>query len=110
MRDIEEEDATGQSLVLPPSLRLLKALVTVLTAVMIVGMIAVVTVLVIRLQAPAVVLVPDALVLPEGTVARAITRGDGWWAVVTQDARILIFDSGGSLRQDIPIAPVPPTE
>lgn len=77
------------------SLRFLKTLVTVLTATMILGLLTIVILLVIRLQAPRPPLFPDTLTLPEGTTPTAITRGDGWIGVVTGDNRILIFDPEG---------------
>lgn len=89
---------------LPPSLRFLKTLVTVLTITMIGGVITVVAVLVTRLQqvSPAPGL-PAGLTLPAGTKAQAVTMGTGWIAVVTTDDHILIFASDGTLLQDIPI-------
>ncbi|KGK79259.1 hypothetical protein PM03_07030 [Thalassobacter stenotrophicus] len=86
---------------LPPHLRLLKTLVTVLTGVMILGVIVVVGLLVTRFPTP--VTAPEALQLPEGTVAQAVTQGHGWWIVVTEDARVLFFGSDGALRQEVPL-------
>ena len=89
---------------LPPSLRFLKHLVTVLTVTMIVGVITVVALLVTRLPAlisgPAV---PQGLTLPAGTKAAAITFGTGWTAVVTTTDHILIFHADGKLVQDLKI-------
>ena len=67
---------------------------TVLTAVMIVGLIAVVTALVIRLRTPEVT-APGALALPPGAVARAVTRTPDEWIVLTEDGRVLLFDAAG---------------
>ncbi len=84
-------------------LRFLKWLVTVLTATMILGVLTIVVLLVIRLQTPAVAL-PGEIVLPDGAVATAFTQGEGWFAVVTSDDRILIFDrAGGALIQEVAI-------
>ncbi len=86
---------------LPPSLRFLKHLVTVLTVTMIVGVITVVGLLVTRMPKPvAAPVLPDILTLPAGAKAAAVTMGTGWIAVVTTDDRILIFDMTGKLRQD----------
>jgi hypothetical protein len=86
---------------LPPSLRFLKHLVTVLMITMIVGVITVVGVLVTRMpSAPAAPVLPQDLILPAGAKAAAVTFGTGWIAVVTTDDRILIFDTAGNLRQD----------
>lgn len=94
--------------VLPPSLRLLKWLVVVLTLTMIGGVITVVALIVTRMpqafvpQSPAV---PADLALPKGTTATAVTFGTGWVAVVTTDDRILIFGQDGDLRQEISLLP-----
>ncbi|MCV2869153.1 DUF6476 family protein [Defluviimonas sp. WL0002] len=79
----------------PADLRFLKRLVTVLAGTMILGLITIITLLVIRLQAldrPAPVL-PEAVNLPDDATPEAITFGRGWYAVVTDDDRILIFDA-----------------
>ncbi|WP_245990273.1 DUF6476 family protein [Tabrizicola piscis] len=97
-----------EEMALPPSLRLLKWLVIVLTITLICGLITVVALIVTRMpqafatQAP---IVPENLVLPQGTKAAAVTFGKGWVAVVTEDDRILVFGTDGTLRQDISIAP-----
>ena len=92
---------------LPPSLRFLKALVILLTITMIVGVIVVVSLIVIRfpqVSARGPVL-PAEITLPEGARAAAVTFGDGWYAVVTTDNRILIFDrESGTLRQSVAIS------
>lgn len=68
---------------------------------MIVGVIVVVGLLVTRFPAP--VSAPEALQLPEGATVQAVTQGQGWWAVVTVDQRILIFGRDGVLRQEVPV-------
>jgi hypothetical protein len=83
-------------------------LVTVLTAVMILGLVTVVALLVIRLQAPApaALPLPETIALPEGTRATAFTQGRDWYAVVTEGDEILIFDrTTGALRQRVEITP-----
>ena len=91
---------------LPPSLRFLKHLVTLLTITMIVGVITVVALLVTRLpQVAAGPALPTSLTLPAGVQARAVTMGTGWIAVVTSDDHILIFAMDGTLRQDIVLLP-----
>ncbi|MFO7759504.1 MAG: DUF6476 family protein [Roseovarius sp.] len=91
----------------PATLKFLARLVTVLTATMIVGVLVIVGLLVTRLQqadttpAPAL---PDRVTLPDGATARAVTMGGDWYAVVTTDDRILIFDAAtGDLRQTVRI-------
>jgi hypothetical protein len=98
-------DAPDSEIVLPPSLRLLKALVIVLTLTMIGGVITVVALIVTRMptafqSSPEV---PAALKLPDGVKAEAVTFGKGWVAVVTSDRRILIFSEEGRLLQDVAV-------
>lgn len=92
---------------LPPSLRLLKWLVIVLTLTMIGGVIAVVAVIVTRMpqMTAAGPVLPETLTLPDGATAAAVTAGTGWFAVVTTDDRILIFGRDGKLRQEVRIQP-----
>ncbi|MFM2355034.1 MAG: hypothetical protein RLZZ528_770 [Pseudomonadota bacterium] len=93
---------------LPPTVRFLKILVTVLAGTMIAGLITIIALIVIRFPAltataPAL---PASVTLPEGEVARAVTFGTGWIAVVTEEDEILILDAGtGTLRQRIAITP-----
>ena len=90
---------------MPPHLVRLGRLVTVLTVVMILGLIILVAAVVIRLQGGSVP-VPDEIALPDGAEPRAVTFGGDWYAVVTTDDRILVFDAGsGALRQEILVAP-----
>ncbi|MEL6101485.1 MAG: DUF6476 family protein [Pseudomonadota bacterium] len=85
----------------PANLRFLRRLVTVLTATMILGVLAVIVLLVIRLNQTPMAL-PDAVALPDGTTPTAFTRGSDWMAVTTDD-RILIYGLDGTLRQTVRI-------
>lgn len=75
-----------------------------LTLTMIVGVITIVWVIVTRMpqamqRAPAL---PDSITLPDGTRATAFTQGSDWYAVVTAQDQILIFDRAtGTLRQTV---------
>ena len=74
-----------------------------LTAVMIGGVLVTFALIVIRLSDRRPTL-PDQIDLPDGAQAQALTIGNNWYAVVTDDNRILIFDkTTGKLRQDIPV-------
>ena len=92
---------------LPPSLRLLKALVIVLTLTMIGGVITVVALIVTRMPTAfqARPTVPDTLKLPAGAEAQAVTFGKGWIGVVTKDGRFLVFSEDGTLRQEVIVTP-----
>ena len=87
----------------PAGLRFLRVLVTVLTAVMIAGIVGILGLIWHRYnnaRAP----LPEVITLPDGTVATAYTQGNDWYAVVTGDNRILVFDRAtGRLRQDLQI-------
>jgi hypothetical protein len=100
-----DPDRSGE----PANLRFLRILVTILTASMIAGLVTIIVLIVIRV--PNVVRtvadpvpLPDAITLPDGSEARAFTMGSDWYAVVTADGEILIFDrESGALRQTIRI-------
>jgi len=89
----------------PANLRFLRRLVTALTLTMIVGLVAIFTVLVMRFSPVSTSLdYPAAITLPSGKTPTAFTRGDNWLAIVTSDSEILIFDeSGETLIQTIQI-------
>ena len=88
---------------LPPQLIFLKRLVTALGVVMIAGFLVLIAALVIRLNADPLPL-PDRISLPEGVIATAFTQGTDWFAVVTSDNRILIYDrTTSALRQEVVI-------
>jgi hypothetical protein len=85
----------------PANLKFLRLLVTILTGTMIAGLLVIIGLFVIRFsdRGPAM---PDAITLPDGTKATAFTQGDSWYAVVTKDNQILIFDRNtGKLTQTV---------
>lgn len=77
---------------------------------MIIGVITIVALLVTRLPDGTAThlatppLLPDSLTLPGGLVAEAVTAGKGWFAVITTDQQILIFDAKGQLVQQLQIS------
>lgn len=71
---------------------------------MIGGFLTVVALFVMRFNSTGTVELPDEITLPGGARATAFTRGDGWFAVVTEEDEILIFERAtGALRQRIQI-------
>ncbi|SFK53807.1 DUF6476 family protein [Shimia haliotis] len=85
----------------PANLKFLRLLVTGLTTVMIVGLVTVVALIVMRFRDDGPIL-PEEIVLPDGVAVQAVTTGDGWYALVTKDDRILIYDRiTGALRQEV---------
>jgi len=81
---------------LPPDLRFLKILVTTLTGVMIVGLLAITGLLVTRLgTSPPLPDLPDSVILPEGARPAAVTFAQDWLVVVTQSGEILLYAATG---------------
>jgi len=81
---------------LPPSLRFLQRLVTVLMLTMIAGIVMVVWLLFTRLSDPTVIALPDHLTIPQGQTAISVTQGPGWIMVVTDAHQAVIFDAIGA--------------
>ncbi|WP_081536162.1 DUF6476 family protein [Rhodovulum sp. P5] len=96
-------DDTPQDAGLPPNLKLLRVLVTVLMVTMIAGFLVIVALFVIRMPGGGTVTLPDQVALPDGATATAFTRGRDWFAIVTADDQILIYDMDGTLRQTMRI-------
>jgi len=98
-----KDDPAGQP-VDPGLVKYLRLLVTILTATMVLGFIVIVVLFVTRFSAAFDPDLPDRITLPDGTEPVAFTRGGDWYAVVTADDVILIFDTdSGQLRQRIEI-------
>ncbi len=84
-----------------PELRLLRWLVTGLALVMGLGMIAIVALLWIRFSQPVLPGLPDAITLPEGAQAQAVTFARDWTVVVTHAGEVLLYDRSGALRDRV---------
>ena len=82
-------------------LRWLARLVTVLTVVMIAGVVAIVALLVTRLGQSPDLPIPEQITLPAGAQAVSVTVGPDWYAVGTDDGRLLVYDrrTGALLRE-----------
>lgn len=101
MSDLPDDDLPTT---LPPDLRFLKLLVTVLAGVMIVGLVAIVALLVIRLRTPSPLpQLPPAIALPAGTQAEAVTFARSYTVVVTDQGEVLVFDKAGKQVGQVPI-------
>ncbi len=88
-------------------LTFLRRLVTVLTAVMIGGLLVLIVLFVTRFPSATSQVVsfelPASITLPEGAAPIAFTRGSDWVAITTETA-IMIFDATtGDLRQTVTI-------
>lgn len=87
------------------NLRFLRRMVTVLTAIMIVGVLTVVVLLVIRLGAAPKLAIPDHIDLPAGAEAIAVTRTTDALIVLTADGRVLQYDNTGKLMGEAKLSP-----
>lgn len=86
----------------PGLVKYLRLLVTTLTGTMILGFIVIVVLFVTKFSDAFGPELPDVITLPDGTTPSAFTQGDDWYAVVTTDNQILIFDrQSGKLRKTI---------
>jgi hypothetical protein len=93
----------------PANLKFLRRLVTVLTATMLVGVVVVVGLLVTRLSGKGPDL-PEIVQMPDGKTAVAYTQGDTWFAIVTTENEILIYNrTDGQLRQTVQIVDTIPS-
>ncbi|QBY01073.1 hypothetical protein E2K80_10315 [Rhodophyticola sp. CCM32] len=100
MMDTPQEDNAP----LPGHLRLLRNLVTVLTVVMIFGVIAITGLLVIRLSAPPapVLVFPEAFALPAGVAMTGYSQLGGQAVIVGDDGVIRVFDmESGEVTREI---------
>ena len=96
MSDLDQTDLNT------PQLTFLRRLVTILTLTMIGGIITLVTLIFMRFQdAPVPLGLPESIMLPDGSTPLAFTRGEDWYAVVTNEKQILIYDLNGVLFQII---------
>ncbi|MEO8531149.1 MAG: DUF6476 family protein [Deltaproteobacteria bacterium] len=92
---------TSSELIAPATIRRLARLVTVLTVVMIVGMITVVGLLILKLNTGDALPVPQSLSVPDGAVVKAVTTTATEMIVLTED-RVLIYDrTSGALRASV---------
>lgn len=89
---------------LPPNLRFLRVLVTVLTAVMILGVLTIVALLVIRLgdSGQTVLVHPEVFAIPEGVNTVGYSIHEGLVIIVGDDHVIRVFEAGNhALVQEI---------
>lgn len=72
---------------------------------MILGLLTIIILIVMALNRPAPgPVLPEDLALPEGHRLQAVTAGQGWHILVTEDAggigHVLVFGKDGSLAED----------
>ncbi|MDB3859959.1 DUF6476 family protein [Paracoccaceae bacterium] len=103
-KDKTEDDKIilQNEIILPTSIKFLKLLVTVLAGVMIIGFVIIVCVFVISFR-KSPTLIPATLELPRNVNPIAYTQTTNWYAIVTDDDEILIFDNTGNEIQKIKV-------
>ena len=103
-KDKTEDDKIilQNEIILPTSIKFLKLLVTVLAGVMIIGFVIIVCVFVINFR-KSPTLIPATLELPSNVNPIAYTQTKNWYAIVTDDDEILIFDNTGNDIQKIKV-------
>lgn len=84
-----------------PHLLFLKLLVGGLAAAMVLGLGVIATILWLRLNAPPLPALPDAVTLPEGATAAAVTFAHDRLIVVTEAGEVLVYDGDGKLSQQV---------
>ena len=102
------EPPEDETVELPRELRFLKTLVTVLTAVMILGLITIVVLLVIRLNGDArpILVHPELFALPAGAETLGYNLVGNSVVILTDDGMIRVFDATSrALLQELPIRP-----
>lgn len=92
---------------------------TVLTGVMILGLLTMIGLFVIRFWGPGAAPAPTAadladpavlvpalnLALPPGETVQSVTMGPEWRIVVTGSGRVLIFDAAGAIHSEASLPP-----
>lgn len=97
MADMDNSPEPGPE---PVQLRFLRILVTVLTGVMILGLLTIIGLFVMRFQAdlaPAPLGLPENLVLPKGVTAEAVTYTKDRILVVAEQGAVWVFSRDGEL-------------
>ena len=94
-----QDEANSPEIV--PHLRFLKLLVGGLAAAMVLGLAAIVAILWLRLNAPPLPALPEAVTLPEGAQPAAVTFAGTRLIVVTDTGEVLVYDADGALSQRI---------
>ncbi len=92
------------------TIKWLKVLVMTLTITLIVGFVVIVGLFVLRFNSlgPQSLTLPETIALPDGSVAQSFTVTSNWYAVVTENDAILIFDrSTGILLNRITVVAEP---
>ena len=100
---IEDDKIVPQAeIIIPPSIKLLKLLVTVLACVMIIGFIIIVSLFVLNFQ-KSHVSIPVTLELQTGIKPIAFTQTKDWFSIISATNEILNYKNDGTLIKSITV-------
>lgn len=103
-KDVSDMQDSPEVLPEPANLRFLRRLVTGLTATMIIGLVAIFVLIVMTFSRASNIQTLTDIKLPAGVTATSYTKGSDWYAIVTTDDQILIYNADDqTLRQTIKI-------
>ena len=98
----KDDQPPNANIQLPRNLRFLQRLVTLLTVSMILGILTIAALLAFKLRSENINF-PQTLTLPDGTKPIAFTQTKDWYAIVTDEHEILIYDNSGNRIQKIKV-------
>ena len=108
-KDIIEEDnvVPHKEILMAPTIKFLKLLVTVLAGVMIVGFVIIVSLFILNFRTSNIP-IPAIIDLPSNVRPVAYTQTKNWYAIVTDQDEIFIYDKTGNQLQKIKVNFVSP--
>ena len=108
-KDIIEEDkiVPQKEILVAPTIKFLKLLVTVLAGVMIIGFVIIVSLFILNFRTSAIPM-PAKIELPSSVSPVAYTQTKNWYAIITDQDEILIYDKAGNQIQKIKVDFVSP--
>ena len=108
-KDIIEEDkiVPQKEILVAPTIMFLKRLVTVLAGVMIIGFVIIVSLFILNFRTSKMP-IPAKIELPSSVSPVAYTQTKNWYAIITDQDEILIYDKAGNQIQKIKVDFVSP--
>ncbi len=103
-KDIIDEDkiVPQKEIVIEPTIKFLKLLVTVLASVMIIGFVIIVSLFILNFRTSNFS-IPATIELSSGVSPVAYTQTKDWYAIITDQDEILIYDKAGNQIQKIKV-------
>ena len=108
-KDIIEEDkiVPQKEILVAPTIKFLKLLVTVLAGVMIIGFVIIVSLFILNFRTSNIPM-PTKIELPSSVTPVAYTQTKNWYAIITDQDEIFIYDNAGNQIQKIKVDFVSP--